>query len=78
VRDRPEQLAVHALQALGVDLEEVERLGGDLGCDLALVAHLGDVADATQDAVRHPRRSSGAPRDLPGGLIHDRHPEDAR
>src|SRR6266511_817280 len=78
VRDRPEQLAVHALQALGVDLEEIERLGSDLGCDLALVAHLGDVADATQDAVRHPRRSSGSPRDLPGGLVHDHNAENAR
>src|SRR5581483_10190349 len=40
--DRPQELAVEALEARFVDLEEGERLVGDLGRDRARVPHLGD------------------------------------
>ena len=68
LHDRPQQLAVGALEPFAVDLEQVERLGGDLVGDDALVPDLRDVADAAQDAVRDPRRPSRAPGDLVGGL----------
>ncbi len=66
--NRPQELTVGALEAMAVDLEQLERLGGDRVRDHALVAHLGDVAHPPQDAVCHARRApraeprSGRPR----------------
>ena len=54
-----------------VDLEQLERLARDVDRDGALVAHLGDVADAAEDAVRDARRAARAARDLVGGLVGD-------
>src|SRR3989441_2098810 len=76
VHDRGEQLAVDPLEALRVDLEQIEGLGGDLGSDRTLVAHLGHVADAAQDAVRDPRRAARPAGDLRRGLVGDLDPED--
>ena len=67
--DRAQQLAVEPLEAGLVDLEQLERLLGDLARDDAGVAHLGDVAHAPQDAVRDPRRAARAARDLVGGVV---------
>ena len=61
----------------GVDLEELQRLEGDLDGDLAGVAHLGDVADATKDPVGDARRAARAARDLLGGDVRDRDAEDS-
>ena len=77
VRDRPEQLAVRALETLGVDLEQVERLCGDLARDRAVVANLRDVADAAQDPVRDPRCPARPARDLGGRVVLDLDAEDA-
>ena len=71
-----QQLAVGALEALVVDLEELERLARDLVRDRALVPDLGDVADAAEDPVRDPRRSARAPRDLVGRVVLDLDAED--
>ena len=78
VGDRAQQLARLAVEALLVDLEQLERLARDLGRDRALVAHLGDVAHAAEDAVRDARRAARAPRDLLGGVGRDLDAEDAR
>ena len=76
--DRRQQLAVDALEPAAVDLEQLERLAGDVVRDLAGVAHLGDVAHAPQDPVRDPRRAARAARDLVGGVVLDLDVEDAR
>ena len=65
-RDRVEQLPVDPLEALLVDLEELECLLRDLGRDRALVPHLGDVAHAAEDPIRDPGRPAGAGGDLAG------------
>ena len=59
-RDRAQELAVGALEPLAVDLHQRQRLARDLVRDRALVAHLGDVADTTQDAVGDSRCSARA------------------
>ena len=48
-----------------VDLEQVERLGGDLGRDHAGAAHLGEVAHALEQPVGDARRAAGALGDRP-------------
>ena len=57
---------------------ELERLHRDLERDRTLVPHLGDVAHASQDPVRDPRRPTSAGRDLVGGLVDDLDAEDPR
>ena len=54
--DRAQELTVGPLEPGLVDLEQLERLGGDRGRDRSLVADLGDVADAPEDAVGDTRR----------------------
>ena len=76
--DRLEQRAVDALEAVLVDLQQLERLVRDLRRDHALVPHLGDVPDAAQDPVRDSRRAAGAPGDLAGRLVRDLDREDPR
>jgi hypothetical protein len=74
----PQAARGRTLEACLVDLEQLERLLGDLGRDRRRVPHLGDVADAAQDAVRDPRRAARAARDLVGGVVGDLDAEDAR
>src|SRR5579862_2643903 len=76
LHDRTEEVAVEALEPRLVDLEQVERLARDRRRDRALVAHLGDVADAAKDAVRDARRAARAARDLLGGVGSDLDTED--
>src|SRR5205814_3777542 len=78
VDDRLEHLAVDLVQAELVDLEQAERGPRDVERDLALGAHLGEVADPLEDAVGDPGRPARAPGDLAGGLVLDLDPEDAR
>ena len=47
-----------------VDLEQLEGLAGDVERDGAGMAHLGDVADAPENPVRHARRAASAAGDL--------------
>src|SRR6266545_1095540 len=68
VHDRAEQLAVHALEPELVDLEQVQRLSSDRLGDAPLVAHLRDVTDPAEDAVRDPWRPARAAGDLLGGV----------
>ena len=49
-----------AVEAAGVDLEQVERLAGDRGGDHALAADLGVVADPLQQPVGDPRGAARA------------------
>ena len=77
-RDRLQQLAVGALEAVVVDLEQLEGLLRDVARDHAGVTHLGDVADAPQDPVGDPRRPPRAACDLVGGVVLDLDAEDAR
>src|SRR6266508_3785206 len=60
LHDSPQQLAVGALEAVTVYIEQRERLGRHIGRDHALVAHLGDVAHASQDPVRDARGATRA------------------
>ena len=78
VRDRPQELAVDALEAGLVHLEELERLPRDRERDDARVADLRDVADAAQDAVRDARRAARPRRDLVGRAVLDLDSEDPR
>ena len=75
--DRREQLAVDALEPGLVDLEQLERLARDLDRHGAGVAHLGDVADPAEDAVRDARRPARTPRDLVRRLVGDLDAEDS-
>ena len=47
-----------------VDLEHLERIGGELAVDPAPPLDLGEVTDPPQQPVRHPRRAPGAAGDL--------------
>ena len=73
VADGEQDVAVELVEAFVVDLEEVERGQADLARDDALVAHLGEVAHAPQQAVGDPRRAARAGRDLAGRLGVDGH-----
>ena len=77
-RDRLEQLAIHPLEPLLVDLVELQGLAGDVGGDRALVPHFGDVAHAPEDPVGDPRRAARARRDLVGRVVRDLDLEDPR
>ena len=50
----------------GVDLEQVERLARHARVDVAGAAHLGEVAHALEEAVRHARRAARAAGDRLG------------
>ena len=73
-----EQFAVDTLESRFVDLEQLERLAGDVYRDRSCVAHLGDVADPAQDAVRDARRPARPSGDLVGRLVGDLDAEDPR
>ena len=71
-----QDLAIDPLQAEVVHLEQLQRLGGDLVGDRALVPHLGEVAHAAQDAVGHPRGAARAAGDLAAAAVVDLDPQD--
>ena len=54
-----------------VDFEQVERLARDVGRYASLMAHLGHVADATQNPVGDARRSARTGRDQFSGVLGD-------
>ena len=68
VEHRAQQLAVHHVEARRVDVEHRERVVGDVARDLAVGAHLGEVAHAPQQPVDDPRRAARAARDLERAL----------
>ena len=73
-----EELAVHLVEAEGVDLHAVERAGGDLPRDAPVVLDLGEVADAPQQAVGDARGAARAPGDLPRPIRFDGDADDFR
>ena len=77
-RDRLEQVTVGPLEADAVDLVELERLVRDLERDRALVADLGDVAHAAEDAVGDTRSAPCPGGDLVSRLVHDVDAQDPR
>ena len=78
VHDRAEEIPVDPLEPLVVDLEKSQRLAGDIDSHGAVVAHLGDVADAPQDPVGYPRRPARAAGNLVRCLVGDLDAEDPR
>ncbi|CAM2144510.1 hypothetical protein PT2222_160067 [Paraburkholderia tropica] len=64
VENRFEQLAVHQVEAHGIDVEHAQRGVGDLRGDRAIGLHFGVVAHATQQAVGDTRRAARAARDF--------------
>jgi hypothetical protein len=67
-----QKLAVEALEPGAVDLEQRQRLLGDLRRHGAFVAHLGDVAHAAEDPVRDARRAARAAGDQLRRIVFDR------
>ncbi len=78
MRDRRQQLAIDALEPCPVHLEEIECLLRDLDRDRTRVANLGDVANASEDAVGDARRPARTTGDLVGCLVGDLDAEDPR
>ena len=64
VSDRRQELAIRALEADRVDLEQLERLARDVERHGAGMAHLGDIADAPENPVRDTRSATSATGDL--------------
>src|SRR4029078_1938290 len=64
--DRAEDLAVQAIEALLVDLEQVECARGLPRADDAAAADMGVVAHAREQAVGDARGAAGAVGDRPG------------
>ena len=62
--DRAQQLAVDLVEAVLVDLEQLERRVRDVERDRAVGAHLRVVAHAAQQAVGDARRAARAAGDL--------------
>ena len=59
-----QELAVHHVEARGIDVEHRERTVGHGARDRAIGAHFGEVAHAPQQPVDDARRAAGALRDL--------------
>ena len=65
VDDRLQDAGVHCVEAVFVDVEELQRLAHHLHLEDAVRAHLGEVADAPQQPVGHARGAAGPLRQLP-------------
>ena len=72
-----EQLAVHDVEALRVDVQHGQRLVRDVLRDVARALDVGVVAHAAQQAVGDARRAARAPRDLDAALFVHRRLEQA-
>ncbi len=77
LHDRQQDVAVELVEPFVVDLEQVERGQADLERDRALMAYLGEVAHAAQQAVGDARRAARTGGELGRRLVVDRDPEDA-
>ena len=67
VDDRPQQLAIHFVEPVLVDLEQLQRGVRDVEGDRARCAHLRVIANAPQQAVGDARRAARAPREFGRG-----------
>ena len=76
--DRREKLPVQGVEALRVDLEQIEGGCRDRLRDAPVGLHLGVVAHPSQQPVGDSRRTPGALRDAAGPLLLHRHAEDGR
>src|SRR3954469_6587451 len=75
---RVEDLAVGAVEAEAVDLEQLERGVGRRAVDDAGAADLGPVAHALEQPVGDARRAAAALGDRPPAAVVERHAEDRR
>ena len=64
VDDRHQQLSVNLIQTVGVYFHSIERISRHFLRDMAVIDHLGDVADPSQQTVRNSGSSARPPRDL--------------
>ena len=78
VDDGSQQLAIDLVEAVIVDLEQLQRRARDLGVDPAVGADLRIVAHAPQEAVRDARRAARPARQFVRGFGVDRHVENPR
>ena len=62
---------VELVQALGVDLEQLEAAARDVARDPPVVAHLREVAHPPKEPVRDPRRPARAAGDLVRAVVVD-------
>ena len=76
--DRRQELAIERVEALAVDLQQIERRVGDRFVDAAVGAHLRVVAHPAQQAVGDARRAARALRDAPRAALIDRHLQNRR
>ena len=72
-----EQLSVHHVESVRVDVEHHQRLVGERLGDLAAAFHVGVVAHPAQQSVGDARRATRAPRDLEAAGVVEWHLEQA-
>ena len=71
LNDGPQELGVHFVQPVAVDLHSVKSLGRNLFGDAAIVIYLGEIAHAPKEAVDYTGCPTPATGDLVGaGLIY--------
>src|SRR5690606_20227171 len=75
--DREQQLAVHDVKAVPVNIEHVQSLTRDLDGNFAVRAHFGEVANAPEQAIGDARRTARTRGDLAGTFVRDIQPENA-
>jgi hypothetical protein len=69
VDHRLEELSVHHVEAVRVDVEHRQRQVGERPGDLALALDVGIVAHPPEQPVGHPRRAARAPGDFEAALV---------
>src|SRR3954471_665999 len=69
--DGLEDSRVHVVEPELIDLEQLQRVGGDLAIDFPAGLHLGEVADASQQPVGDARRAARSFGDLLRAVLVD-------
>ena len=72
LQDGEHKVAVHFVQAMLIDAEHLQRLICDGERDVALRAHLREIARAAQQPVGDARRAAAAARNLERAVVVDR------
>src|SRR5207237_4471669 len=71
--DGLEDARVHVVESELIDLEQLQRIGGDFAIDLSAGAYLREIANAPQKSVRDPRRTARPLGDLLSAVLVDVH-----